>query len=208
MGREKEELEAKIKELETRLESKDKEMETRLRELEEKMKEEKLRTEVEQSSIRSSKTLTKSSLHNLPTLLISAWQPNVQESPKIVTFESFLANYNSEGGDGVLDLDSGVFTCVTPGYYTVSFSAVGFSGSTYGIQRLFLYKNGDFLPESLWFLSTNDGASDFIGLTVTSSRIVIVHMDVGDTLDLRLTLGDAVSGITLNIELTGFDYIV
>merc|ERR1711971_306796 len=182
-AREKEELEAKIKELEKRLESKDKEMEARLGELEDKIKEEKLRTEVEDSLIFSNTALAKPSLHNLPTLLISAWQPNVQESPQIVTFESFLANYNNGGGDGVLNLHSGVFTCITPGYYTVSFSAVGFSGLNYGIQRLFLYKNGDFLPESLWFLATNDGASDFIGLT--SSRIVILHMDVGETLDLR-----------------------
>ena len=144
-----------------------------------------------------------------------------------MTFESFLANYHNGGGDGgVFDLDSGIFTCITPGYYTVSFSAVGLTGSNYGTQRLFLYKNGDFLPESLWFLTTNDGASDFNGLT--SSRIVvsvqclgivawklsnvkflqILHMDVGDTLDLRLTLGDAIQGITLNIELTGLDYIV
>ena len=102
---------------------------------------------------------------------------------------------------------------------TVSFSAIGLTGFNYGTQRLFLYKNGDFLPESLWFLTTNDGASDFIGLT--SSRIVvsvqclgivawklsnvklfqILHMDVGDTLDLRLTLGDAIQGITLNIAM-------
>ena len=72
----------------------------------------------------------------------------------------------------MLDLESGVFTCITPGYYTVSFSVLGLTGSDFGsTQRLFLYKNGDFLPESLWFLTTNDGANDFIGLT--SSRIVV-----------------------------------
>ena len=31
--------------------------------------------------------------------------------------------YNNNGGKGGLDLDSGIFTCGTPGYYTVSYSA-------------------------------------------------------------------------------------
>ena len=35
-------------------------------------------------------------------------------------------------------------------------------------------------------------------------------MDVGDTLELRMTEGDYIERITLNIELTGlgFDYLV
>ena len=71
----------------------------------------------------------------------------------------------------MLDLDSGVYTCITPGYYTVSFSVVGLTGPNYGTQRLFLYKNGDFLPQSLWFLTTHDDANDIIG--VTGSRIMV-----------------------------------
>ena len=73
----------------------------------------------------------------------------------------------------MLDLDAGVFTCITPGYYTVSFYVLGLTGPVYGLtQRLYLYKNGDFLPESLWLLTTNEGANDrYIG--VTSSRIMV-----------------------------------
>ena len=154
-------------------------METRLKELEDKMREfekglegskSKLRTEVEESSMFSNTSLTKPYLRDVPIVLISAWQPNALKSPQIVTFESFLANYNNGGGDGVLDLDSGVFTCITPGYYTVSFSVVGLTGPDYGTQRLFLYKNGDFLPESLWFCDSVDANSDLI---VTGSRIMV-----------------------------------
>ena len=125
---------------------------------------------MEESSTFSSTTLTKPYLRDVPIVLISAWQPNNLQSPQIVTFESFLANYNNGGGDGVLDLDSGVFTCITPGYYTVSFSVVGLTGPDYGTQRLFLYKNGDFLPESLWFCDSVDANSDLI---VTGSRIMV-----------------------------------
>ena len=109
----------------------------------------KLRAEVEETSTFSNTTLTKPYLCDVPIVLISSWQPNALQYPQIVTFDSFLANYNNGGGDGVLDLDSGVFTCITPGLYTVCFSVVGLTGPDYGTQRLFLYKNGDFLPESL-----------------------------------------------------------
>ena len=38
----------------------------------------------------------------------------------------------------------------------------------------------------------------------------MLHLDAGDTLELRLTKGDHIEDITLNIELTrlGFDYVV
>ena len=38
----------------------------------------------------------------------------------------------------------------------------------------------------------------------------ILHMDAGDTLELRMTDGNAIRWITLNIKLIvlGFDYIV
>ena len=34
----------------------------------------------------------------------------------------------------------------------------------------------------------------------------ILHMDAGDTLELRMTRGDYIHSITLNIELTGFGF--
>merc|ERR550517_1511826 len=132
-AREKKELEARNKELETRLEDK-------------------MRKEVEESIRRelaasySNHTLTNPSLRDLPIVLISAWQDGVLTTPQTVTFDSFLANYNNAarpgGGDGELDLDSGVFTCFTPGYYTVSFSAYGIVGPTgHDNIELYLYKN-------------------------------------------------------------------
>merc|ERR1711936_1001940 len=147
-AKEKKELEAKIKEVETKLEANNKEMETKLEELAGKIKEAKdelkkkekrsegstfkPRTEVVESlrkeiaSNFSNNALMNPSVRDLPIVLISAWQPNILESPQTVTFESFLANFNNAGrpggGDGVLDLDSGIFTCFTPGFYTVSYS--------------------------------------------------------------------------------------
>ena len=180
------------------LEAKNQEMETRLEELEDRLKEEKnemektvrgleasiskLRIEVGESlrkeiasNSSNSNALTNPSLRDLPIVIISAWQEGPLKSPQTVTFESFLANFNNAarpgGGDGVLDLDSGVFTCFTPGYYHVSFSAhsdvgVGLASS----QFLYLYKNGIQLPESYWNLY-GPSLSDTVG--ATGSRIVV-----------------------------------
>jgi len=109
------------------------------------------------------------------------------------------------GGDGVLDLNSGVFTCITPGYYTVSFSLYGAVGPSHGGISLYLYKNGLKLPESQWSFFLDSGAlNDDVGSV--GSRIVILHLDVGDTLELRMTSGDFIREITLNIELTGLGF--
>merc|ERR1712192_1515 len=179
----------------------------------------KLRKEVEDSSRKemtsnnSNNALPRPSPRDLPIVFICAWQSGAIISPKTVTFESFLANYNNGdrpgGGDGVLDLNSGVFTCITPGYYTVSYSLYGAVGASNGGISLYLYKNGLKLPESHWSFFLDSGAlNDDVGSV--GSRIVILHLDVGDTLELRMTSGDYIREITLNIELTGlgFDYLV
>ena len=183
-AKEKKELEAKIRDLETRLETKDKEIETRLMEkLTYEMKKKKDESEKREKGLEPSNTsnnaLTNPSLRDLPIVIISAWQPNTITSPQTVTFDSFLANYNNAarpgGGDGVLDLDSGVFTCFTPGYYQVSFSAHAVVGPGHGPQHLFLYKNWGRLPESSWYLWGNPNIlSDDTG--VTSSRIEVSNL--------------------------------
>ena len=121
-----------------------------------------------------------------------------------------------------------------PGYYTVSFSAhADVGGSTASSQFLYLCKNGSRLDEAYWNLYSSSSLSrDMIGvcgsrivvsarlnllktfarklLDVNSPYIQILRMDAGDTLELRMTNGDWIYDITLNIELTGlgFDFLV
>ena len=197
-AKEKQELEAKNKEMQTRLEAKDKEMETRLEEWGNQIKEEKdelerglkasiseLRMEVNESvkkengpNVSNSNALTNPSLRDLPIVIISAWHSSAITSPQTVTFDSFLANFNNGnrpgGGSGVLDLDSGVFTCFTPGYYTVSFSAYGVVGPGYPKQYLFLYKNGMEISESIWSVLTDYPDGTLVG--VTGSRTVVRNL--------------------------------
>ena len=126
---------------------------------------------------------TEASSEGVPTLakneravvLISAWQSSRLPHPQIVTFESFLTNYNNNGGRGGLDLDSGIFTCGTPGYYTVSYSAnavVGRDTEPSG-QVMFLYKNNQLLRESNFYFATFHEAIDD-SIRVTGSRIVVM----------------------------------
>merc|ERR550517_1957999 len=150
----------------------------RLEELEDNMKEEKdeleaskLRMEVEEESSRkesaSNNALSNLSLRDLPIIIISAYRDSSIGSPQTVTFDSFLANFNNGnrpgGGSGVLDLDSGVFTCFTPGFYTVSFSAYGLVGPGYPKQYLFLYKNGMAISESIWSVLTDYPDDTLVG---------------------------------------------
>ena len=189
-------LEAKDKEMETRLEAKIKEMEGRLMEkLEDKVKKEKeklewgmetstseLRKEVEDSaeSLRkefASNFANQPSLRDLPIVIISAWRSSSITSPQTVTFETFLTNFDNAdrpgGGSGELDLNYGVFTCFTPGYYTVSFSAYGVLGPDHVAQALFLFKNGEQLSESSLDIWHNGQWTMDANVGVTSTRILV-----------------------------------
>merc|ERR1711997_303363 len=200
-------MELKMKDMESRLEeteTKNKEMETRVEELEEKLTvTPKHKSEQKRGAENSStkefassyphNALTKPSLRDLPIILISAWRGSYILSPQTVTFDSFLANYNNGdrpgGGDGKLDLDSGNFTCMTPGYYTVSYSVQGLVGPSYGdYVDMQLYKNGLEIPESRWFFAADSGVLNG-NVRVGGSRIVIIHMDAGDTLELKMAHG-------------------
>ena len=128
--------------------------------------------------------LVNHSVRDLPVLLISAWQSSGRtsstESGETVTFESFLTNLNSGGEHGALDLDSGVFTCVIPGFYTVSYSAISFLeksidiGLTHiGINEMQLFKNNDRMVESSWFFGTCGKPPDS-QMAMTGTRTLVL----------------------------------
>ena len=129
--------------------------------------------------------LVNHSVRDLPVLLISAWQSSGRtsstESGETVTFESFLTNFNSGGGNGALDLDSGVFTCIIPGFYTVSYSAISYLkvsidiGLTHiGINRMQLFKNNEDLVESVWGFATYGKPLDS-QMAMTGTRTLVLE---------------------------------
>jgi len=68
-------------------------------------------------------------------------------------------------------------------------------GPDYDRQDVFLYKNGSSVLKIALLSSMS---SDLSALAFW-----MLHLDAGDTLQLRLTIGEQIEDITLNIELTG-----
>merc|ERR1711872_251247 len=196
-----ERLELRLKDVEERMLVEKAELENEMRTMKEESKKRERRLETTIADLRkkvedecvtkesatnlTNNGLTNPSVRDLPIVFISVWQPNILIDAQTVPFESFLANFNNAdtpgGGDGLFDLDSGTFTCLTPGYYEVSFSAQTRHYTEFQRNKLYLYKNGVQLPESYWHFesASNDN------LVVTGTRILIIHMDNGETLDLR-----------------------
>merc|ERR1712080_394711 len=179
-------METRTEETEMRLESKEKEME-RMKQNNQEMK-----RRLEELENNAALTVNKPSLRDLPIVVVSAWRTCCITSPQTITFDSFVANFN-----GDLDLDSGVFTCFIPGFYTVSFNGWGMLGPDYNNIDFLLYKNGVIVPES--DMKLKGDISDDMG--VSFSRILILHMDVGDKLDLRMQRAPMLTGLpsTLNL---------
>merc|ERR1711953_609809 len=159
----------------------------------------------------------RAALAEVPYLAVCAykqvWEPEILETA--ITFDKFLANFNNAdqpgGGDGQLDLNTGVFTCLTPGHYTISYTA---SAGNWGdglvrVHQIYLYLNGEQVPESYWRQELGEGGSDSEsnGLKWSfASRTLILHMEQGDTLDLRMVEGRAVYLLSFTINLTAPDF--
>jgi len=84
-----------------------------------------------------------------------------------------------------MNIETGVFTTVTSGYYIVTYSAsvlIRAGESTY----MYLYHNGVEVEESWFWTSMYLGSGDAY-IADQGSRTVILHLLAGDTLDLRTT---------------------
>merc|ERR1712192_129372 len=131
------------------------------------------------------------------------WEPVVLDTA--ITYDKFLSSYNNAGGDIQFDLNTGVFTCITPGHYTISYSA---SAGNWGdglvrVHQVYLHLNGEQIPESYWRQELGEGISESNGIKWSfASRTLILLMGEGDTLDLRMTEGRAVYLLTFTINLT------
>ena len=125
-------------------------------------------------------------VRDLPQVAISAyqslWKPSDAINHATITFDHFLSNSTSGGGDGALDLRTGVFTCLTPSVYTINWS--GHSGLDPGeVVMYWLYVNGVKMYESKHEDKIHRDTSGYVGMQV--SRNMIIHLDLGDTLELR-----------------------
>ena len=142
-------------------------------------------------------------LRDLPYLTLCVYQDHWASPDSTITYDSFLTDFNNGerpgGADGQLDLGTGVFTCLSAGIYSVTFSGTAWLNPAERVD-VWLYLNGVLVPESYWAAYTTSGT---IGnpLGVPGSRsLVSVLLSVPPRLTsllqmLPLQLGDS-SGLT------------
>ena len=111
-------------------------------------------------------------LRDLPYLTLCSFQSEWTTPESTITFDSFTTNFNNGerpgGADGQLDLGTGVFTCLSPGIYSITYSGIAdlFAGK---MVRIWLYLNGAKVKESQWLAY----GSDTPELAVTGSRTLV-----------------------------------
>merc|ERR1711892_154200 len=97
-----------------------------------------------------------------------------------IPYDSLLySSTNTEGGG--LDIATGVFTSPWPGSYTVTWSLTADDGYTDSLVRIYLRQNGQKITESVHY-SYYSGPSGYV--RDQGGRTLVLHLDMGDTLDL------------------------
>merc|ERR1712154_225318 len=140
-------------------------------------------------------------LRDLPFEMVCAYKGSTGTVGVInydrVTMEFNNSSNRPRGADGGMNIETGIFTTVTSGYYIVTYSATVdvLPGEC---TLMYLHHNGAAVEESMFRSSINVGSGDnYIG--DQGSRTVILHLLAGDTLDLRTEYNsDVVYRITLH----------
>jgi len=132
-------------------------------------------------------TAVEQGLRDLPFEMVCAYRGTWTAANSIVNYDRITVEFNNSnrpgGGDGTMNIETGVFTTVTSGYYIVTFSAhVYVHPGEY--TTMWLYHNGVQLEESLFETAMHVGSGDDY-IRDQGSRTVILHLLAGDTLDLR-----------------------
>merc|ERR1712037_733688 len=153
-------------------------------------------------------TAVEQGLRDLPFEMVCAYQSE-WDKDGVVNYNQISLEFNNAnrpgGGDGTMNIETGVFTTVTSGYYIVTFSAyVSVYPGEY--TSMLLYHNGVQLEESRFVTKMGVGSGDNY-IIEQGSRTVILHLLAGDTLDLRTTYNDGyVSHLTLCLYMAPAPY--
>jgi len=145
-------------------------------------------------------TAVEQGLRDLPFEMVCAFKGFWTAANSIINYDRITVEFNNSdlpgGDDGTMNIETGVFTTVTSGYYIVTFSAsVAVEPGEY--TWMYLYHNGVRVEESLFETWMQVGSSgDYI--EDQGSRTVILHLLAGDTLDLRTTIN---SGYVFHLTL-------
>merc|ERR1719244_825976 len=90
----------------------------------------------------------------LPYVMTCAYKHDWSTPSATITYDSLVSDYKNNddvnGGDGIMDISSGVYTVIKPaGHYTITFSSMAdvYPGKP---VELYLYHNGTQVKETLW----------------------------------------------------------
>merc|ERR1711962_189888 len=146
------------------------EMEARLEALEVKLEEKEAKLAVLESS---------------PQVVMCAYQDLWMQEDSPISFDGFLTNFHNAEGDGALDLTTGTFTAMNPGFYSITFGGdVGTGPGLY--TNIYLYKNNEKVYASRFHLEDRrDSGGDII---TQASRSLVLELAVGDNLQLQADL--------------------
>merc|ERR1711936_207020 len=176
-------LEKKDAEMISRLEEKDKEWKAEIAKLAKDTVD--TRSDVARISADIPAVISQS-VKEIPVISVCGYQFDWFRSSSTIPYDSTLSEYSNcdkpGGGCYTLDLSTGVFTALTAGHYTVTFSGYIMYSWAKELVQLYSYKNGEQIQESFVY-STHSEESD-TSTFGTISRTFIVHMDIGDTLEM------------------------
>ena len=100
-------------------------------------------------------------LRDLPFEMVCVYQKEWKLADSVVSYERVTVEFNNSnrpgGGDGSMDISTGVFTTVTSGYYTITFSAV--VDVTAGDETVMLLHHNGVEVEESWFQTYMTGDS-------------------------------------------------
>merc|ERR1711934_942681 len=126
-----------------------------------------------------------SRLRDVPAddVLLCVYRDSWSTQGSTITYDRYLdTNYNN-GERADMNLGTGVFTCLTPGFYTITYSGIS------GLQpaeetHIYLYLNGHRVAGSLLEQDMNpDTVGNYERLQ--GSRTLILNLDVNDTVEVR-----------------------
>merc|ERR1712037_249542 len=141
-------------------------------------------TEVKKEVDKVLPTAVEQGLRDLPFEMVCAYKHR-WNTLGVVNYDRISEEFNNSdrpgGADGSMNIETGVFTTVTSGYYIITFGGIAEVGSK-DYLWMWLYHNGIQLEESKFDMHL--GTSGWIA--GQGSRTVILHLLAGDTVDLRV----------------------
>ena len=196
-------------------------------ELEEKVMELTKKLEIHEKKVTEFK-----STRDLPYVMICGYRNYWTAFSSTITYDRLSADYTNTdrpgGGDGNMDITTGMFNALTPGHYTVTYS--GHATLNPGEEvRFFLFHNGQYMGEEGMWISSSDSndagpTRDQGGKSLVSVyqkcrfmfkcsdhvSLQIIYLGLGDTLYLHTDNSTYFTGVlyhlTFCVTLTAFEY--